>query len=66
MNVVDKIKGQLSSKKLIGIIIGIFLTWFIVAFLVYPNLNLLKLTFFLQMAGCHWSPFKNCSILHVH
>ncbi|WP_223275451.1 ABC transporter permease [Paenibacillus elgii] len=42
----NRFKEALFSGKIIGIIIAALLVWFIVAFLVYPNLNLLIATFF--------------------
>lgn len=41
-------KEGLSSGKIILFITGALLAWFILAFLVYPNLNLLKQTFFAE------------------
>lgn len=41
-----RIKEGLLSGKMIGLLIGLVLLWFIVAFLIYPNLNLLWTTFF--------------------
>ncbi|MEK8132609.1 hypothetical protein WMW72_32475 [Paenibacillus filicis] len=46
MSTINRFKEALFSGKLIGILVAVLLVWFIAAFLVYPNLNLLWATFF--------------------
>lgn len=42
----NSLKEALFSGKIIGIITAVLLVWFIAAFLIYPNINLLFATFF--------------------
>ncbi|MFF2015684.1 ABC transporter permease [Paenibacillus sp. NPDC058177] len=42
---IERIKRYVTPGRLSLLIAGLFLTWFIIAFLVYPNLNLLKSVF---------------------
>ncbi|MRN52293.1 ABC transporter permease [Paenibacillus monticola] len=44
----ERIRKYVTLGNIIGLIIGLFLTWFVVAFLVYPNLNLLKAVFWVN------------------
>lgn len=53
----------MTPGKITGLIIGLFLTWFIAAFLVYPNLNLLKAVFWVNGAFSI-EPFQK--LLHSH
>jgi len=46
MTKIKSLKEGLFSGKIIGMIIAALLVWFVVAFLLYPNFNLLKTTFF--------------------
>lgn len=45
---IERIRKYVTSGKMIGFITGLFLTWFVVAFLIFPNLNLLKSVFWLN------------------
>ncbi|WP_051254733.1 ABC transporter permease [Halobacillus kuroshimensis] len=47
MQWINKWKGA-ASTKLAGLLIALFFAWFIVSFLIYPNVNLLKTTFIID------------------
>ncbi|MBN8236378.1 iron ABC transporter permease [Halobacillus kuroshimensis] len=47
MQWINKWRGT-ASTKLAGLLIALFFAWFIVAFLIYPNVNLLKTTFIID------------------
>lgn len=61
MSKIKNLKEALFSGKLMGIIIAALLVWFIAAFLVFPNLNLLIATFF-SNGDFSFEPFQK--LLH--
>ncbi|MFE0558022.1 MULTISPECIES: ABC transporter permease [unclassified Paenibacillus] len=54
---ITKWKNALFSGKTTAVVIGVCLAWFVVAFLLYPNLNLLKSVFFSD-GGFSLEPFQ--------
>ncbi|RCW49162.1 ABC transporter permease [Paenibacillus prosopidis] len=57
MNTNHAMKRWLSPSRLMGIAVALFLIWFIVAFLMYPNLSLLLKTF-IKDGSFTFEPFR--------